>query len=125
MPVAKRILTGLVGLFFLAMGLGFWFAIENQSAGFGLETGTAIARASIRADFGAFFLAVGGMSLIAAWKQSASWATAPLILLALALSGRIVSLLLDGPAPGGFSPMVVEAACIAVLAWARTGWRGA
>jgi hypothetical protein len=123
MQMVSRILVGLVGAFFFVMGLMFWFSLDTQVVGFAIEPSNVLGRASIRADFGGFFLAGGIMGLYAAWKQCRMAAAGAMLLLGLALAGRIISILLDGPAPGGIPPMVVEAVCVAILAWARSGWR--
>ena len=47
------------------------------------------------------------------------------LLFGIALLGRIVSVVLDGPAPGGTTPMVVEAVSVAILLWARGVWKAA
>ncbi len=123
MAIIVRILVGLIAAFFLVMAAGFWFALDQTIAGFAVSPESALGRASIRADFGGFFIGVGVMSAMACWRQSRTYAFGALLLLSFALAGRAVSLLLDGPAPGGVEPMVVEAACIAVLAWARGVWK--
>lgn len=117
-----RILVGLVALFFIVMGLGFWFSLDSQIVGFAISPDNVLGRASIRADFGGFFLGGGLMAAYAAWKMCRTAAAGAMLLLGLALVGRILSILLDGPAPGGIPPMVVEAVCVAILVWARRVW---
>lgn len=129
MNLAARILVGLMALLFGAMGVGFWFSLESQAAGFGLqnavEAANLIGRASVRADFGSFFLTVGALCAYAAWKRCGSAAVGAALLFGIALLGRIVSVLIDGPATGGTPPMVVEAVSVAVLLWARHVWKKA
>ena len=129
MNMAARVLVGIMALFFGAMGVGFWFSLESQAAGFGLQAAVdaanLIGRASVRADFGSFFLTVGVLCVYAAWKRCGSAAVGAALLFGIALLGRIVSVLLDGPAPGGFMPMGVEAVSVAILLWARSVWKTA
>lgn len=129
MNLAARILVGLMALFFGAMGVGFWFSLESQAAGFGLQAAVdaanLIGRASVRADFGSFFLTVGVLCAYAAWKRCGSAAVGAALLFGIALTGRVISILLDGPAPGGTPPMVVEAVSVAILLWARSVWKSA
>lgn len=129
MILATRILVGLMALFFGAMGAQFWFSLDSQAAAFGLQgavdAANLIGRASVRADFGSFFLTVCILCAYAAWKRNGSAAVGAALLFGLALMGRILSILLDGPAPGGTPPMVVEAACVAILLWARSVWKKA
>lgn len=108
---------------FLFLGLGFWFTLDQSIVGFAITPDNILGRASIRADFGGFFLGVGVMSAMACWRNSRAYAFGAMLLLSFALVGRIVSILLDGVAPGGTEPMVVEALCIAILAWARHAWK--
>lgn len=117
-----RVLVGLMALFFFAMGVQFWFALDASAAQFQIEAAGALGRASIRADVGAFFLSVGLFCGYAAWKQSGGAATAAALLFGLALLGRLVTLAMDGPAPGAVPPMVVEAVSVAILMWARSIW---
>lgn len=113
----------LIGLFMLANGFAFLFAIDSINPLFGLSTTGPLGRASIRADFGGFFLAVGAMAVWAALKRHSNAALGAALLFVLALSGRIVSLLIDGPAEGGALPMVFEAACGGVLLFASSRFK--
>lgn len=117
-----RVLVGLMALFFFAMGVQFWFALDASAAQFQIEAAGALGRASIRADVGAFFLSVGLFCGYAAWKQCGGAAAAAALLFGLALFGRLVTLAMDGPAPGAVPPMVVEAVSVAILMWARSIW---
>ena len=118
-----RILVALAALFFLVMGVQFWFALDTAVQGFGLGANGLIGRASIRADVGGFFIGGGLIALHAAWKRCPMCAGAAATLVGIALLGRIVSVLLDGGAPGGTPPMVVEAVIVAILLWARNSWK--
>ena len=117
-----RGLVGLMALFLFAMGVQFWFALDASAAQFQIEAAGALGRASIRADVGAFFLSVGLFCAYAAWKQCGGAAAAAALLFGLALLGRLVTLAMDGPAPGAVPPMVVEAVSVAILMWARSIW---
>ena len=125
MANVARVLAGLLAAFFIVMGLGFWFRLDQTIASFAVIPDGLLGRASIRADFGGLFFGVGLMSAMAAWRTSRTCALGALLLLAIALTGRLVSLAMDGAAPGGMMPMLVEAAGIAILAWARHVWRAA
>lgn len=129
MNLAARIVVGLMVLVFGSVGLGFWFSLETQAVGFALQGAVdganLLGRASVRADFGAFFLTVAVLCGYAAWKRSGAAATGAALMFGLALLGRILSILLEGPAPGGTPPMVVEAVSVAILLWARSVWKKA
>lgn len=122
MTMIPRLLVALIAAFFLINALGFWFTIDRMTPLFAIQTDNLLGRASIRADFGGFFFGVGFMSAMAAWRMSRTYAYGAMLLLGFALVGRLLSILFDGPAPGGTLPMIVEAVCIAVLAWARSVW---
>ncbi len=117
-----RILVGLMAAFFFAMGLLFWFQLDNQAAGFAIAAVNDLGRASIRADFGSFFLSVGLFCGYASWKRCGAAALAAAVLFGLALLGRLLTIALEGTAPGAVPPMVVEAISVAILLWARRGW---
>jgi len=123
MAIIARIAVGLVAALFLYIGVSIWFNFDATVLGLGLTVPNALGRAAVRADFGALFFGVGGMSAMAAWRMSRTYALGALILLCIALTGRVFSLLLEGPAPGGTPPMLVEALSIGILASARHVWR--
>ncbi len=125
MNIAARGLVGLMGLFFLSMGLGFWFSLDDRAAQFAIEASSALGRASIRADFGSFFLTVGILCGYASWKRCGAAAAGAALLFVLALLGRIVTIILEGQAPGAIPPMVVEAVSVGILLWARNVWAAA
>ncbi len=125
MYIAARALVGLMALLFLYMGLGFWFSLDSRAAEFAIEASNALGRASIRADFGSFFLTVGVLCGYASWKRCGSAAAGAALLFGLALLGRIVTIILEGKAPGAVPPMVVEAVSVGILLWARSVWKQA
>ena len=115
MREAIRAVIGVVGLFNLALGLGFLIDPARLGAAFFLTATDAQGLATLRADFPAFFVTGGAFALIGAWRGRAEPLAVPLILLAIALFGRLVSLAVDGPSPAAFGPMIAEATMIAVL----------
>jgi hypothetical protein len=115
-----RAVVGLAGLFNLVLGLGF--LIDPAQAGlqfFLLSLGTQ-GLATMRADFTAFFVTGGTFALIAAWRTWRTPLLVPLMLLSIALGGRVISLIADGAPGKAFLPMIAEALMIAILA---LGWR--
>jgi hypothetical protein len=120
--MVARLLVGLLAAFYFLMGVLFWFQLDAQAANFAIGAVGELGRASIRADFGSFFLSIGIMCAYASWKRYGAAAGAAALLLGLALLGRFATLILDGVAPGAVQPMVVEAVSVAILLWARKGW---
>ncbi len=119
MKQAIRIVLGGVGLFNMALGLGFLFQPMRLAAQFALSPIGTQGMATIRADFPAFFLTGGMCALIGAWRVDVRPLLVPILLLGIALTGRIISILLDGTAATTFPPMIAEAAMIAILLLAR------
>jgi len=121
---AVRIAIALVGLFNLAIGLGFLIDPARLGAAFFLSPNGSQGLATMRADFTAFFVTGGVFALLGAARGRTELLAVPLALLAIALSGRCVSLLADGTAPTAFPPMIAEAAMIAILFAGRRALRG-
>lgn len=114
-----RLLVGAIGLFNIAIGLGFLFNPAGLAAQFFLIPDGGQGMATLRADFPGFFITGGTFALIGAVRKDTSALLVPMLLLAIALTGRFVSLLADGAAPTAFPPMVAETVMITLLALAR------
>ncbi len=115
MKLIFRLLIGLVGLFNLGMGIAFLTKPADMAADFALTPIGSQGLATIRADFTAFFLVGGLFAVLGAWKAEAGPLKVPALLLAIALFGRTVSLVLDGVAPTAFPPMIAEAVMVLIL----------
>jgi len=112
---AVRVALVLVGLFNLAIGLGFLIDPARLGAAFFLTPNGVQGLATMRADFTAFFATGGVFALLGAVRGRPELLIVPLGLLAIALSARCVSLAVDGIAPTAFPPMIAEAVMIAIL----------
>lgn len=115
MRKAIRAVIALVGLFNLVLGLGFLIDPFRLGATFFLAPVTIQGLATMRADFTAFFVTGGTFALLGAWRGRAEPLAVPLILLAIALFGRFLSLVVDGASRTAVEPMIAEAAMIAIL----------
>lgn len=115
-----RIVIGIIGLFNVVIGMGFLVAPQKLALAFYIAPLGSQGLATIRADFPGFFIGAAVFALAGAWTGQARPLLVPMVMLALALFGRFVSLAIDGVAPTAVAPMVVEAVMIAVL-W--LGWR--
>lgn len=115
-----RAVVALVGLFNLALGLGFLFNPAEAGLGFFVTSLGTQGMATMRADFTAFFVTGATFALIGAWRAWRTPLLVPLMLLGIAISGRVVSLIADGAPPKAFPPMVAEAVMIVLLV---LGWR--
>lgn len=114
-----RWLVGGVGLFNIAIGLGFLLAPAKLAAAFFLAPLGAQGLATLRADFPGFFIGAAAFALIGAWRAAAAPLRVPMLMLGLALFGRAVSILHDGMAPTALPPMVVEAVMLTLLGFAH------
>lgn len=110
-----RALVGLLGLFNLVIGFGFLLYPAKMCSGFFLSPIGTQGLASLRADFPSFFITSALFALYGAWRGRCAPLLVPLIMIAIALSGRIIGLIVDGAAPTAFPPMVVEAVMMAIL----------
>ena len=115
MTFVMRLIVGLLGLFLAGMGLMFLINPAEMAADFALTPVGSQGLASLRADFTAFFLVGGLFALLGAWRTDPAPLKVPILLLAVALFGRTVSLVLDGAGPMAWPPMVAEAVMIAIL----------
>lgn len=125
MKQAMRFVLVLVGLLNIAIGLGFLLTPHLLAEKFFVSPVGTQGLATIRADFPAFFLTGGACALIGAWRASTSPLLVPLALLGCALTGRFVSLALDGAAPAALAPMIAEMLMIAALALAYRSFAAA
>ena len=120
MRTVLRVIIGLIGLFNITIGLGFLLAPEKLAAAFFLEPLGTQGMATLRADFPGFFIGASVFALLGAWSGQARPLLVPILMLSLALFGRVVSLALDGMAPPAAQPMIAEAVMITLLV---LGWR--
>lgn len=111
---------GIVGVGLAFIGVGFLLAPAPLAAAFYIEAIGSQGLASIRADFGGFFIGGGVFAVIGAWTRQARPLLVPLLMLCVALFGRLLSLIFDGMGPAALPPMIAEAVMIGLL-W--LGWR--
>ncbi len=123
MQSMMRALVGLVGLFNIAIGLGFLLVPARLAERFFLAPLGSQGLATLRADFPGFFITGGVFAVLASVRRDGEAALVPLLLLVIAITGRAVSLVADGMAPTAIQPMVVEAVMIAVLLLFRRSLR--
>jgi hypothetical protein len=124
MTGVMRAVIGLIGLFNIAIGLGFLFSPARLAADFFLSPLGSQGLATLRADFPGFFITGGVFALIGAAKRDGNALLVPVLLLAIAITGRALSLVLDGAAPTAWPPMIAEAVMIAALLLGRKRFAG-
>lgn len=118
--IAIRLLLGTIGALALLLASRFWLAPAEAAQAFALQPVGKAGLGSIRADLGAFFAVAGALSLLSAIRRERRWLWPVPLILAIALAGRTLNLIVGGPAPGLLPPMVVEAVLIAIT---LTAWR--
>ena len=113
----RFILTALLilaGMVFTGIGIGFLLNPANSAVGFGLEAIDPSGLAALRADFTAFFVVAGVCMIWGGWRRNGDVLLIPAALFAIAITGRIVSIVGDGTVEGFWLPMLVEAASVAL-----------
>ena len=122
MATLLRVLIILYGVMFIVVGAGFFVGPTKAAASFALQAAGTPGLAVLRADFPAFFIGNGAFAVYGAIRQRAGVLAFPLVGLAIAISGRAVSLAADGFTPGALTPMAIEALGIALLAAGSRGF---
>lgn len=115
MKILARGLILVLGLFNFVIGLGFLVQPAKLGAAFFLSPVGSQGLATMRADFTGFFIGASVFALYGAWKMRADALLVPMVMLGLALTGRCVSLALDGMAPTAPAPMLIEVIMLAIL----------
>lgn len=110
-----RGLVGLLALVNAGVGVGFLIAPARLAAAFYLVPAGSQGMATLRADFPGFFVGAAIFALLAAVRGQSAPLHVPLALLALALTGRGVSLIVDGVGAHALAPMIAEAVMLALL----------
>lgn len=116
------VLVYIVGASMLAIGIGFWFALDAMMPQFALSTISDVGRSNIRADNGCLFLTLGTMAGYAVWNRSRTAALVCAMMFLVGLTGRFLTVALDGLDPAAIGSMFVEGGSAAILLWARSLW---
>lgn len=119
MQMVSRLLVGVAGLLGVLVALRLWMVPQEVAIQLGVEPIGPFGLATIRADVAGFFAGAGVLSLFAAIRNRAVLLTAPLILVGLALTGRLITAGTSGITNEMIPPMAIEAGLLAVLALGR------
>lgn len=120
MRLALRVIIGVAGVLGLLVAVRLWMAPAELAGQLGVSASGPLGLATIRADMGGFFAAGGVFALAAAIKARGGLLLPSVVLIGLALVGRIVAVVMNGFALEMGPPMAVEAVLL-VLFFA--GWR--
>ena len=119
MQMIARVLVGVVGLLAVLLALRIWMAPAEVATQLGLQAASPLGIATLRADVAGFFAAGGVFSLSAAIRNRAVLLTAPMVLIGLALTGRLITAAMNGISNDMIPPMAIEAVLLAILAFGR------
>ena len=119
MQMVVRIVVGLAGLLSLVLAARFFQSPATLAATLGVASLGELGTATLRGDFGGFFGVCGIFALAAAIRNSAALVTVPLLAIAIAITGRIVSYTLDGGGTVVLQPMLVELVLLVVFGMGR------
>lgn len=110
--MALRVMLGLMGLMFIAIGFGFLTNPGQMGPDFGVTPDGNRGLSTIRSDFTAIFWVSGGAFVIGAWRQHGPMLLITAALMGIVLGARGLSLALDGMYEGWYEPMAVEALAV-------------
>lgn len=120
MRLALRVIIGVAGVLGLLVAVRLWMAPAELAGQLGVSASGPLGLATIRADMGGFFAAGGMFALAAAIKARGGLLLPSVVLIGLALVGRIVAVAMNGFAPEMGPPMAVEAVLLVLFV---AGWR--
>lgn len=115
-----RVLIGLSGLLFVGLAIGFLIDPARAASNLGIGALAPLGFATLRGDFLGFFGAGGTLTILGAVRNDARFLAAPLLMIALTLFGRVITIAISGFDPAMGPPMAVEAIIIMLLV---LGWR--
>lgn len=119
MRIALRGVIAIIGLLGLLIGAAIFANPAAPLGKLGLATLGGLGVSTARADMGGFFGGVGILALAAAARGEGRLLTAPLLLVTIALVGRIVTATVDGYTPDMAQPMGIEAFLVLAFAAGR------
>ena len=108
MVLVLRALLFVGGMFFVGMGIGFLLNPVSSGADFGMMPDGTLGLASMRADMTAFFVVAGGCLIWGGWARKGDPLLVTAALMGIAIIGRLLTLVLNGPHDGWWMPIVVE-----------------
>jgi len=114
-----RVAVGLTGLLLFLIACGAWVDPARVAAKLGMAPVGALGLASLRADLGSFFATGGSLAITAALRRSPELLNIPLLMLALALIGRFMTLTVVPFDTSLLPPMVAEALMVGLLVAGR------
>jgi hypothetical protein len=112
---AARIGVVLAGLFSLTMGVMAIISPGQLGNALGIGALSPIGLNSLRADLGSFFLASVIACVLALFANRPQWLWGAAALYGLAVIGRFIGIVVDGPPTGIVTPIVIELVMVGLL----------
>ena len=91
MNTAWRVAAGIPGLIFMSIGVGWWIAPGFVGAQLGMTLLSGAGLGTQIGDLASFFLTLGACILIGLATAKRVWLYPPMILLGLAIAGRVIA----------------------------------
>jgi hypothetical protein len=114
-----RVSIVLSGLFLVALGVFFLKEPNVAAATLGVGAIQPYGVAALRGDFAGFFGAAGILILYAYYRSEPRYLIAPLLLMTLAVAGRLITFSANGHDHTMWAPIVIELVIIKVLFFGR------
>lgn len=115
-----RAAIGLAGVLGVLVAARLWLAPAETASQLGLGPTGPLGLATLRADMGGFFAAGGVLALIAAVRGRGDLLVPPLLLIGLALAGRVFTIVVNGYSADMAPSIAIEAGLVMLLC---AGWR--
>ena len=112
---AARIGVALAGLFSLIMGSMAILTPVDLGNALGLAAQGPLGLNALRADMGSFFLASAIACGLALFAGRPNWLWGAAALYGLAVTGRIIGVIVEGPPAGVVQPIVIELVLVVLL----------
>jgi hypothetical protein len=114
MQAALRVAIGVFGAVGALVLLQIWLDPAKIAGGLGLVGQGWQGQSALRSEIAGFFGAAGLLSLASAVRNDRRLLVGPLLLIAIALAGRFVTIALDGWSSAVVPSIVAEAVLLAV-----------
>ncbi|MES1989598.1 MAG: DUF4345 family protein [Pseudomonadota bacterium] len=115
MILAARIGVALAGLFSLLMGVQAFLTPVELGQMLGLGALSPLGQNALRADIGSFFLVSAAAAALALFAKRPHWLYGAALLYGLAVTGRLIGVLVEGAPEGVAMPMLVELVLVALF----------
>ena len=114
-----RVIIGLFGIVFVVIAAGFVLDPALAAAKLGVGPLAPLGLSTLRGDFLGFFGTGGILALLGAIRSDPRYWTAPLLMIAMALAGRLITVAASGFDAAMGPPMLAEALIVLLLVLGR------